>query len=335
MDEVIEISSSPEPPTRSSRDAQAKTWPSKTLKQRIRAGAPVAHEDEVIELTDSEDNAEVKKCTSGSNGNIPVKGSQRKRPEAQPSHPVLGTPRINSLLDGITTHGGSSAAGSVMALETPKARKQPKAEPLFLPDDEEDGLPPPISQAKARYPAPIVVDDIPDELLESNLAHGSPSANIDPMDTYVARILEIIPDVQPTYILSLLEQHAETRQDNVVEVVLHALFEDPKYPKIDKKGKRKREEGDDEGEERGKSKVKVDYGNKDRVKQAGPLYSDIALVFIYSSGRFLTDSHHAQYIGTTSRGFPLHTQTARSQNILREQRALRSDTYFPCGRENE
>ena len=278
MNEIIEISSSPEPPT---RDARAKTWPSKTPKQRNRSGAPVTHEDEVIELTDSEDNAEVKKCTSGSNDKIPAKGPQRKRPEAGSSRPALEAPRINSLLHGLDTHGGPSAPGSIRTLETPKARKKSKAEPLFLPDDEDDELPPPISRAEACYPAPIVVDDIPEELLEPNFAPASPSANIDPMDAYVARILEIIPDVQPTHVLSLLEQHVEEHQDNVVEIVLHTLFEDPKYPKIDKMGKRKREEGDGEGEERGKSKVKVDYGDKDRLKQAGPLYADIALVFIH------------------------------------------------------
>jgi TRIAD3 protein (E3 ubiquitin-protein ligase RNF216) len=60
------------------------------------------------------------------------------------------------------------------------------------------------------------------------------------MDTYVARVLEIIPDVQPTQVLSLLEQNVEAHQDGVVEVVLHAIFEDTNYPRRGKREEKRR-----------------------------------------------------------------------------------------------
>jgi TRIAD3 protein (E3 ubiquitin-protein ligase RNF216) len=152
-----------------------------------------------------------------------------------------------------------------------------------LPEDEDDQPGHPVPRPQAPDPAPIIVDEIPDELLEPILKPGLPSPNIDPMDTYVARVLEIIPDVQPTHVLTLLEEHIEANQDGVVQVVLHTLFEDPNYPKIDRKGKRKRGEAEDEDKGSMKSKVKIDYGNKDRVNQAGPLYAEIALVCFYFS----------------------------------------------------
>jgi TRIAD3 protein (E3 ubiquitin-protein ligase RNF216) len=127
------------------------------------------------------------------------------------------------------------------------------------------------------------------------------------MDTYVARVLEIIPDVQPTHVLSLLEQNVEAHQDGVVEVVLHAIFEDTNYPKIDKKGKRKREEAEEEESGSVKSKVKIDYGHKDRVNQGGPLYAEIALVCFVFLRRFGEIFHISYALGTTPRGLPLHT----------------------------
>ncbi|EGO04090.1 hypothetical protein SERLA73DRAFT_175842 [Serpula lacrymans var. lacrymans S7.3] len=97
------------------------------------------------------------------------------------------------------------------------------------------------------------------------------------MDGYIARVLEIIPDVQPAHVLSLVEKYILTKPDNIVELILHSLFEDPTYPKIDKKGKRKRSEEDEGGATRGSPKLKVDYGQKDRECKGGPHYLDMAL----------------------------------------------------------
>jgi TRIAD3 protein (E3 ubiquitin-protein ligase RNF216) len=100
----------------------------------------------------------------------------------------------------------------------------------------------------------------------------------DPTDSYVARVLEIIPDAQPEHVLSLVHKHIQSYGEQTVERILHIFFEDPTYPKVDKKGKRKRVEDEMGHEERGKSKLKVDYGSKDREYKGGPFYTDIALV---------------------------------------------------------
>ncbi|KAI5984865.1 hypothetical protein EDD15DRAFT_2176650 [Pisolithus albus] len=103
------------------------------------------------------------------------------------------------------------------------------------------------------------------------------------MDDYVARVTEIIPDVQPAHVLSLVERTTQTNPDAVVELVLHALFEDPSYPKIDRKGKRKRDEAEQEEKEegrrssRGTPKPRVDYLSEDREYDGGPFYSELSL----------------------------------------------------------
>jgi E3 ubiquitin-protein ligase RNF216 len=276
MDEVIEISSSPEPLPRSSRDVQVSF---KFPKQRKRARNPVVNEDEIIELTDSEDDIPVNRDPLRSTSKISTMESRREpRSQAGPSRPAtkpFGTPRKNTVSDA-HTQGGQSAA-SVERLISPGSDNKLQAVPLFLPEDNDDQLP----RLQTPHSTSVIVDPISEDLLEPILKPDSPPPDIDPMDTYVARVLEIIPDVQPTHVLSLLEQNVEAHQDGVVEVVLHAIFEDPNYPKIDKKGKRKREEREEEESSRHvKSKVKIDYGNKDRANQGGPLYAEIALVWV-------------------------------------------------------
>jgi TRIAD3 protein (E3 ubiquitin-protein ligase RNF216) len=133
-------------------------------------------------------------------------------------------------------HNKDASSGS---LENIPARRRPKSKsvPLFLPSDEENE-PPALDDPALEHPEePIVVDNFP-------------SPPPDPIPGYVAQVLEIIPDVDPEYALSLIRQHYPESRDQVVEPVLHALFEDPAYPKLDKKGKRKRVEGDIPGDAR-------------------------------------------------------------------------------------
>jgi TRIAD3 protein (E3 ubiquitin-protein ligase RNF216) len=101
--------------------------------------------------------------------------------------------------------------------------------------------------------------------------------DIDAIDAYVARVIEIISDVQPVHFHTLITQHIGTYKDGSVEQVLDTLFEDSSYPKIGKKGKRKREEID--GDERGLTKIKIDYEDKDRAHSSSRFYVDIALVW--------------------------------------------------------
>lgn len=126
-----------------------------------------------------------------------------------------------------------------------------------------------------------ITDSEPDEevlLLPSGTktTAGSSSTRTNDFSQYLAQVLEIVPDVDPEHALALLKSHHESRGSNAVEPVLHALFEDNSYPKVNKdKGKRKREE--DEANERAKSR-KIDYGDKNRAPPKGPNYRTLAIV---------------------------------------------------------
>lgn len=61
---------------------------------------------------------------------------------------------------------------------------------------------------------------------------ADPAPLINPVDKAIALVLEIVPDVQPEHLLKLVTENLEKFGDNVHEAVLHALFEDPAYPKV-------------------------------------------------------------------------------------------------------
>ncbi|KAJ7063387.1 hypothetical protein C8F01DRAFT_1132808 [Mycena amicta] len=86
---------------------------------------------------------------------------------------------------------------------------------------------------------------------------------------------QVIPDVDPPHVDGLVREQFLLTPDNVLEPVLHTLFENPSYPKVDRKGKRKRiEEGDNT---RTKPKPKIDYATTDRPFKGGPHYSQLAI----------------------------------------------------------
>ncbi|KAG2352593.1 hypothetical protein BDR07DRAFT_1313156 [Suillus spraguei] len=99
-------------------------------------------------------------------------------------------------------------------------------------------------------------------------------------DVCVARVLEIVPDVEPAHVLELAEHFIHdpaNAAQNVLELVLHSLLENPNYPKVDRKGKRKRTEDDEEGAARGQPVPKIDYGATDREFKGGIHYFELAL----------------------------------------------------------
>lgn len=191
-------------------------------------------------------------------------------------------------------------------------------EPLFLPDDERDNNDmkidaseeravkgnsdnlgalvdaPPILQLPERF-SPIPEAPQP--------AHAPTPPPLDPFDVYVAQILEIVPDVLPAHVRSLVEENHPTTQDAVVQRVLHLLFENPTYPKLDRKGKRKRVEEDEGGSDRARSKAKLDYASKDRPITGGADYMELALVSTFTLSRLSNApcnklSHRTNYFST-------------------------------------
>ncbi|EMD32740.1 hypothetical protein CERSUDRAFT_99118 [Gelatoporia subvermispora B] len=127
----------------------------------------------------------------------------------------------------------------------------------------------------------------------------APPAPQDPLDAHVAAVLEIIPDVLPSHARELVEKHIASYPENIVEAVLHLLFENTDYPKESRgsKGKRKREATDDEGE-REAARTKLDYGSKNRKIEGGPHYVQLSVTQLCEDFPSIPSQHvrkvHAQ-----------------------------------------
>lgn len=217
--------------------------PSSRARRRKEPALPVG---DVIEITDSEDEP----------------GPSQKKPAL-----------------GIT-----ASSSSVWEVDPPP---QSSSVPLFLPEEDEPmpgpsrssqllhvAPPPPPSQTPSRViePDPSFDDDEPLPPLEDDP---------DPYGHFVAQVLEIIPDVDPSHALALVTLHYDQYKDQVVEPVLHTLFENADYPKLDKKGKRKREETPPPPvsvSRRRVSDVEIDYASEVRPQPGGPHYQELAVV---------------------------------------------------------
>ncbi|KZT66207.1 hypothetical protein DAEQUDRAFT_696012 [Daedalea quercina L-15889] len=133
------------------------------------------------------------------------------------------------------------------------------------------------------------------------------------MHSYVAQVLEVVPNVLPEHVRVLVERLEPNYGAQVVERILHDLFENADYPKSDPKGKgkRKREDTDDEPEAKS---AKVDYASKDREFQ-GPLYAKQSLERLYAD-------------------FPT-IPVAHIRSIFRTQNQLYAPTYFRLREEDQ
>lgn len=330
MDEVIEISSSPEP------DLQISGQATTNFPYRHERNGKNKQPVEVIELTDSDDDEDThKKQANGLSPlvvpEIPMKVQHQSQasperglvPQAAATHVSVAGPssRTNALRESPRPSAKPGPHSPKGSFSTPK--KIPPPIPLFLPDGDNNyqedvlHLEPTLPDQEAILEPVAPPVPVPKQ---ASLLPTDPDIN--PIDIYVARVLEIIPDVQPTHAHALIMEHIQNYQEGVVEVVLHALFDDTNYPKIDRKGKRKRDEdeqvaGDDEREH---AKMKIDYGNKDRVKAGGPLYVDIALVCVCLWNLHLIGFRNIfilKIAGATPPRLPIHPQTARAQDFLR------------------
>ena len=236
----------------------------------------------VIELTDSEPDVDIEhKFASGpsnssSSWTIPSSSSQ-PRSESQTLQPKRGG--SSGSLDNIPLHRRQE-----------KMPTQLRAFPPFLESDQENEPPvqvpgpaivPPQEPPDAPIPAPdaMRVDPVPEEVFAPVPIDGPAPVEEgkDKVSTVVAQVLEIIPDVHPDHLLALVEQHLPTHQAQVLEHVLHILFEDASYPKVEKKakGKRKVEVEEDPAPPK---KAKIDYGSIERQFQRGRYYIDLSLV---------------------------------------------------------
>lgn len=329
LGDVIEIESSPEPAPRSATPKPRDKGKRKATPYRLGL-AP-----SVIELTDSETEPNVKSPTGRPQNHVAPMGqspsAQKQKNKA--SIPDLDpyTLRPSGSLDNIPTpndvfassSGSGTGAGPLTQQPTPA---NAHAQTLFLTSDEENEQPASIAPigrvdgeviedplaAIIREPTiPILnPDPQPQVPTRTNSPDSAPTPDLDPIliedmdptSTAVAQILEIIPNVEPTHLLELVETHlptfsvfhgdhdadggegveaareaaregegareatVEERVQGVVGHVLHLLFEDSDYPRADlRHGKGKGKRVAEDAEDKGKGKAKDVAPKKPRI----------------------------------------------------------------------
>ena len=289
LGDIIEIESSPEP-VKSQDKGKGKARP-----------------PSVIELSDSESEDQQKRkknknSSTSVDNNIPTK---------TPPQPQLNVSAASCAND-------TSKAGPSTLKHTPHPPP-----PLFLPGDESEEHEPLASIGHALMDDNPIQEPLPQHTdLQPPLdpipdLDSMPMEDIDPTSTAVAQILEIMPNVEPTHLLKLIETHLPTfsvlherdigdgaaareatvdeQVQGVVGHVLHLLCEDPDYPKADPrgKGKGKRVVEDEDGKEikaKAVKKPKIDYATTSRLFPGGPNYFDLALVRPHNLLHYISDS---------------------------------------------
>lgn len=246
---VIEIFSSPElSPVRQPRRAATRSGSKKSA----------AVDDDVIDLNDSE------RLDFRFSFRVPYVKSQQKVPESPVAGPSRAA-RAGPAHEPVNDYNPPSESDDDREGEpSNKIRGKQRAKPA-------PAVAPPAAAHRHRYPSAPARPSEPATEEEAQ----RPS-----LDEYIAQVLEIIPDVEPDYARKLVERHHSTYKGQIVGQVIHMLFENPDYPKVDHKGKakRKREEEPAQPVEAKNAKQKIDYGNKDRQVNVGLGYPLQALV---------------------------------------------------------
>ncbi|KAG6331024.1 hypothetical protein ID866_8063 [Astraeus odoratus] len=271
--EVIDLSSSPEPAA--ARNTTRRARPSKKRPKNTDVG-----DVEVIEITDSDPS----EGTSGPGGraagkrtSITGKKNDVTSGESATPGPSTAKQRRDEPTFGPPLQGLLDDARSVRTPEGLLQEQDERPPQLFYPGNDEDGK----NKVERPRPAPpITQPPIHTVDPQDSMAPVDPPATADdPIGAYVARIFEIVPDVHPAHVLALIEHTIHSNPDRVVELAVHSLLENPSYPKVDRKGKRKREEGEEEvtTPAHGPLKPKIDYLSGDREYNGGPHYFDLSL----------------------------------------------------------
>ncbi|KAJ7591319.1 hypothetical protein C8J56DRAFT_935212 [Mycena floridula] len=205
----------------------------------------------------------------------------------------------------------ASASGSIENIPNPARRPHKARTPLFLPSDEENEPP---TKTMSRSGSPELMILSPQKEPEP-----------DPLSIHVAQVISIVPDVDPAHVLTLINKFLAEYKDGVVQPVLHVLFEDSTYPKLEKHGKGKRKRLD-EDEDRGTEKRKktVDYGIVDRPFEGGRHYIDLAVDQLMLDFPLIPKAHIRKILAVHKNFYaPTHLQ------FLQELEAFRAGAPLP------
>ena len=333
LDDIIEIDSSPERTPRPMYKSREKGKGKATPHRREPVSSVIELTDSESEADQLEGKAFTSCRVGPSHSNLhatPGPSSPKRTPlKSYPARRTGSLENISTPAQKNVAVASGSGSG-IEAFPKQELNGQNHKPPLFLSGDEEHESPPPDTPQANATITPVIEQDptilVPET--QSHLPTASDSdpisiENIDPTSTAVAQILEIIPNVEPAHLLELIETHlpaysvfrgnrdpdddggegaavagereatVEEQVQGVVGHVLHHLFENPDYPKAEKRagGKRKGKsagdsdhEDDLEGKGKGKAKdhsskkLKIDYASIDRPFTGGPNYFDLALV---------------------------------------------------------
>jgi E3 ubiquitin-protein ligase RNF216 len=323
LGDVIEIESSPEP------------YPAATLKSREKGkGKATPYRPElassVIEITDSEDEDDEGKASTSHRVGPSHSSSHTGPGPSSPTRTFIKSYPAgpNGSLDNVAMplqQNGMLASGSGSGTEACPTEQKLNGDnhnsPLFLSSNDEHESPAPAPDT--AHTGRVEVDAARTSVIEREPAiltpetqslkstpttpdlDPIPTEDMDPISTAVAQILEIIPNVEPTHLLQLIETHlptysvfhgnhdpdvnggegaaaaagggggerevtVEEQVQGVVGHVLHLLFENPDYPKADLraggKGKGKRVgDPNDEDGLEGKGKAKDPSPKKPKI----------------------------------------------------------------------
>lgn len=329
LGDIIEIESSPEPPT-----------PAKSRDKGKRKATPyrVGLASSVIELTDSESEVDDAKSSTTrrlipSHSNVLTGSGPSSQKRTPISNLTLNTPRSSGHIptpshqNGVSAPGSgfgaasSSATASGSGTNASPAKQNPTPSSTHgksLQSEAEHDPAAPFSTTTCIEPVQQVglTDEAPPSIIEREPTIPIPdqqpqiptrptTPDLDPTTIAVAQILEIIPNIEPTHLLELIETHlptfsvfpgnhqhdadgqdgaavaeereatVEERVQGVVGHILHLLFENPDYPKADlrarRKGKGRRvDEPDDQDDSgcKGKGKAKEIVPKKPRIDYA-------------------------------------------------------------------
>jgi hypothetical protein len=120
---------------------------------------------------------------------------------------------------------------------------------------------------------------LPEQLGPSGSSHHDLSTverSADIESSCVARVLEVVSDVDPDYVAALVVCALQIRHERTVEHVLHALFDT--QATLKRKTKDTRSYDNSEESSADKRNSHFDYGDHNRPCTGGPNYNDLTVV---------------------------------------------------------
>jgi hypothetical protein len=109
----------------------------------------------------------------------------------------------------------------------------------------------------------------------------------DTVSDCATRVLEIFPDVEPDHATALVTDAIEIYGTGTVERVLHTLCDDPRYPKVQKRGNKDLDDDSNSAEGNPQQQVNcgLNYSDHNRPFVGGQNYTELTLVRLFISFR--------------------------------------------------